>query len=106
MRVTVSHNKPVNEVMRSLDRGLDQIFSGLPLGAVQFTDQQRSWDGTTLNFSFTARAGFLNVPLKGWALVEEKQVTIDIDLPPFLEQLIPQEKVRKSVEGQVKGLLT
>lgn len=105
MRVTVSHNKPVNEVMRSVDQGFDTIFQGIAIGAVQFSDQKRSWDGQTLNFSFTARAGFLNVPLKGWVLVEDKNVVIDIDLPGFLNNLIPEAKVKAAIEGQVKGLL-
>ena len=106
MRVTVSHKKTVPEVRKALDESVDQLFRGLPIGAVELTDQQRAWSGDTLNFSFTARAGFLNVPIKGWALVESQQVTIDIDLPSFLNQFIPEAKMKTAIEGQVKGLLT
>src|SRR5438309_7989459 len=100
MRVTVSHNKSVDEVKKSIDRGFDDIFKGLPVAAVQFVDEKRAWNGNNLDFSFNARAGFLNVPIKGFVLVEEKVVTIDIDLPSFLNQFIPEQKVKAAVETQ------
>jgi hypothetical protein len=106
MRVTVSHNKNPLEIKRNIDRGIQDVFKGLPVGPVQFTEQQHMWAGDTLNFSFNAVAGFMVVPIKGWVLVEERQVTIDVDLPPFLTNLIPQQRIQNAIEGQVKGLLT
>jgi hypothetical protein len=105
MRVTVAHKKSVAEVKQSVDRNFDQIFTGLPLPAVQFTDQQRFWNGPRMDFSFTARTGFINIPLKGWILVEEKQVTVELDLPSFIGQFLPEQKVQAAVESHVRGLL-
>lgn len=105
MRVTVSHNKTVPAVKASIDRGFGQIFGGLPIGNVQITDVEREWNDSTLKFSMVARAGFINVPLKGVLVVEEKQVVIDLDLPPFVNQFIPEAKVSAAVEQQVRGLL-
>lgn len=106
MRITVSHTKSVEEVRQKVDRGFDQMFQGLPIGAVQLTYQQRAWDGNKLTFSFTAKAGFMNVPVNGWLVVEEKLVTIEVELPSFVSNFIPEAKVQAAVEGQVKGLLT
>ncbi len=106
MRITVSHNKPPAEIRSNIDRGFDDIFKGLPVGPVQITDEQRTWAGNTMNFSFNAKAAFLTVPVKGWITVEEKQVTIELDLPSFLKNFLPEEKVKTAVESSVRGLLT
>src|SRR4051794_9154107 len=106
MRITVSHNKPVDQIRANIDRSFDDIFKGLPVGPIQITDEQRTWVGNTMNFSFNARAAFLTVPIKGWIQVEQQQVTIEVQLPSFLDKLIPEEKVKTAVESGVKGLLT
>jgi hypothetical protein len=106
MRITVSHNKNPEEIKANINRGFDDIFKGLPVGPVQITDEQRTWVGDTLNFSFNARAAILTVPVKGWILVEQQQVTIEVELPAFLEKLIPAEKMKSAVESGVRGLLT
>ncbi len=106
MRITVSHNKPIDQIRANIDRGFDDIFKGLPVGPVQITDEQRTWVGNTMNFAFNARAAFLTVPVKGWIQVEQQQVTIEVQLPSFLDKMIPEEKVKTAVEAGVKGLLT
>ena len=105
MRVTVSHNKDPQEIVRNVDRGFDDMFRGLPLGPVQFTDERRQWNGRRLDFSFTARAGFMAFPIKGTVLVEDHQVTVDVDLPPVLENFLPQQKMKTVMEGRVRGML-
>jgi hypothetical protein len=105
MRVTVSHNKNPQEVIRSVDRGFDEIFKGMPMGPIQITDEQRTWVGSTLNFSFNANAGFMKIPVKGIVQVEETQVTIDVDLPSFISQFFPEEKIKTVLQDRVRGLL-
>ena len=106
MRITVSHNKDPEEIKRNIDQGFDDIFKGLPIGPIQFDDERRTWVGNTLNFSFNARAAILSIPIKGWILVERQLVTIEVELPAFLEKFIPGEKLKTALEGGVKGLLT
>lgn len=106
MRVTVSHTKNPDEIKANIDRSFDDIFKGLPVGPVQLTDEQRVWVGNTLNFSFNAKAAFLAVPVKGWIAVEPKLITIEVELPAFLKNFLPEEKVKSAVESGVKGLLT
>ncbi len=58
-----------------------------------------------MTYSFTAVAGFITVPVTGTVLVEEQLVTIDVNLPSFVSNFIPEAKVKEAVETQVKGLL-
>jgi hypothetical protein len=106
MTVTVSHNRSVEDVKRNVDRSFDEIFTGLPVGPIQITDEQRAWNASTLTFSFAARAAFMAVPIRGTILVEEQLVTIDVDLPGFLNQLISEQRLKVAVESRVRGLLT
>jgi hypothetical protein len=106
MRVTVSHNEPKQEVIQRIDRGLDDIFKGATGGMVQITGEQRSWVDNRLNFSFNARAGFVNIPVKGQVIVDDHLVTIDVDLPSFVNNLFPEQKMASGIETRVRGLLT
>jgi hypothetical protein len=105
MRVTIQHNKPLEQVKSAVDHSMNQVFSGLGGGIIEFTDQHRHWNGDTMAFSLTARMGFIKTPIKGTVAVTASDVTVDVDLG-LLEKLIPQETVRTGIEGQVRGLLT
>ena len=106
MRVTVSHNQPKQEVIQRIDRGLDDIFKGAAGGMVQITDEQRTWVDNQLNFSFNARAAFVTIPVKGLVIVDDHLVTIDVDLPSFVNNLLPEQKMAAGIETKVRGLLT
>jgi hypothetical protein len=106
MRVTVSHNKGLEGAKKLVNDSSDQLFGGVATAPVQIVDQQKQWNGDTMQFSFTARMGFLTAPFKGYVACTDTDVTVDIDLPPFLKQFVPEEKVKQQVEGRVKGLLT
>ena len=105
MRITVSHDKGRERAIRLVDEQADQLFRGMP-GPVQIVDQQRRWEGDTMHFSFTGKAGFLSAPIKGTVLVEDKTLTVDVELPGFLKNLMPEEKVKAGIEGRARALLT
>ena len=105
MRVTVSHNKPKEEVVRAVDRSLDDLFRGVPGIPLQIVNEKRSWQGATLAFSFDAKVGILSAPIKGTVEVTDKDLTIDADLG-LLEKLFPAKQTRAAVEGKIRGLLT
>jgi hypothetical protein len=105
MRVTITHNKPVEEVKTSIDRSFDQVFTSISAGFMEFTDQHRQWQGNTMVFSMTAKMGFIRTPIKGTIDVTAQDVTIDVDLG-LLGKLVPEQAVRTGIEGRVKGLLT
>lgn len=106
MRVTVSHNRPKQEVVARIDQSLDDVFKSLGNGFIQIADEQRTWSGDQLNFTFNARTGFMNFPVKGFVLVEDHQLTIDVDLPAFIRNFIPEPKLAAGIETRVRGLLT
>jgi Putative polyhydroxyalkanoic acid system protein (PHA_gran_rgn) len=103
MRVTVSHNRPKEEVISSIDRSFDSLFqsTGLPVRVVPV---QKSWQGSTLTFALTAKMGLLSTPIKGTVEVTDHDLTIDADLG-ILERMIPQQKAQELVTQQVRGLL-
>ena len=103
MRVTVSHNRSKEEIIRSVDRSFDSLFegSGLP---VHIVPQQRSWQGSTLTFALTAKMGLLSTPIKGTIDVTDHDITIDADLG-ILERMIPVKKAQEVITSHVRGLL-
>jgi hypothetical protein len=105
MRITVSHTRSKEEVMRSVDRSFDDLFRGIGMIPIQFVDEQRNWRGSTLTFSLSAKMGFVSTPMKGTIEVTDKDITIDADLG-LLEHLIPATKARISMTSRVRGLLS
>ncbi len=104
MRITVSHNKPKEEIMRAVDHSFNDLFSGIGAFPLQLVNQKRAWNGSTLNFSFEAKAGLLSAPIKGIVEVTDKDLTVDVDLG-LLEKLFPAKQARTVLEGRVRGLL-
>jgi len=103
MRVTVSHNRSKEEVVRTVDRSFDDLFQGVGL-PVRLTQQHKSWQGATLTFSLTAKMGMLSTPIKGTVEVTDSDLTIDADLG-ILERMIPAKKAQEVITNQVRGLL-
>jgi len=106
MRITVSHNKGKEEAMRLVDSATDTVLRPMFSGALQMTDVQKYWSGSRLIFSLMAGlGGVARVPIKGWILATDTDITIDCDLPAFIENLLPQS-VRSNVQNAVRKLLT
>lgn len=105
MRITISHNKPKQEVMRAVDQSFDDLFRGIGIIPLQIANEKRVWNDSTLNFSFDAKAGFLSTPIKGFVEVTDKDITIDADLG-LLGKLFPAKQASAAIEGRVRGLLT
>lgn len=105
MRITISHNKTQQEVMQITDKAVDDVFRGVGGGMVHLSDTEKHWEGNKMDFSLTARAGFLHAPIRGFVLVTDKDVTIDADLGMF-EKFINQQQAKNAIETRVKGLLT
>jgi hypothetical protein len=103
MRITVSHNRSKEEVIRTIDRSFDDLFQGVGL-PVGLTQQQKSWQGSTLTFALTAKMGLLSTPVKGTVEVTDRDLTIDADLG-ILERMIPAKKAQEIVTSQIRGLL-
>jgi len=104
MRITVSHNKGKAEAMRVVDQATDQMLYPLFSGILHMSEFQKQWDGSRLIFSLMAGLAAVRMPIKGWILATDTDITIDVDLPAFIENLLPQS-VRSNVQAAVRGLL-
>jgi hypothetical protein len=106
MRVTVSHNKTRQEVMKIVDDSADQLFRGMPGSPIQIVDQTKNWSESTMHFSFTGKMGMFTAPLRGTVLVTDKDVTVECELPALLKNFVPEQKIVESVKSRISGLLT
>jgi hypothetical protein len=105
LRITVSHMKSKEEVIRAVDRSFDDLFRGIGTLPLRFVSEQREWQGSTLTFAISAKMGIISTPIKGTIEVSERELTIDVDLG-LLERLIPQAKTREAISTRIRGLLT
>lgn len=104
MRITVSHNKGKEEAVRIVDTATDVILRPIFSGPIQMSDVEKHWNGSRLTFSLKAGRGIARVPIRGWILATDTDITIDCDLPAFLENLLPAS-VRSRVQSSIRGLL-
>lgn len=105
MRITVSHTRSKAEVMQAVDRSFDDLFRDIGALPIQFIEERRVWQGSTLSFSLSAKMGPVSTPIKGTVAVTETEITIDADLG-VLERLISATKARTTIANRVRGLLT
>ena len=57
MRVTVSHNRRKEEIMRSVDRSFDDLFKGFGTVPIQIVNESRKWTGEQNGFFFRREGG-------------------------------------------------
>ena len=90
--------------MQAVNRSFDDLFRNISPLPLKIVNEKRAWNGSTLNFSFDAKAGLLSTPIKGFVDVTDKDVTVDADLG-LLEKLLPTKQASAAIEGRVRGLL-
>jgi hypothetical protein len=104
MRITIAHNRSKAEVIDSVDCSFNEIFQGVPGIPVKLVVEQKSWQGSVLSFSLSARLGLLSTPIKGTVEVTDHDLTVDIDLG-LLNRLVPEQTAREVIGTRIKGLL-
>lgn len=90
--------------MRIVDQSATDLFT-MPMGAAQILDPQKQWNGDTMHFSFVGKQSIFKASISGSVEVNEKDLVIDLVLPGFLKNLVPEAQVRSALEGKVRGLL-
>jgi len=104
MRITISHNRTKAQIMESVDRSFDEMFQGIAGLPVRLVLEQKSWQGSILSFSLTAKLGLLSTPIKGTVEVTEQDVTVDADLG-LLNRLVSEKNAREMIGDRIKGFL-
>ena len=104
MRITISHNRSKEEVIRNVDRSFNDLFQGIGAIPVRLVQEHKNWQGSTLSFALTAKMGLLSTPIKGTIEVSDHDLTIDADLG-ILERMIPAKKAQEMLTDHVRGLL-
>jgi hypothetical protein len=104
MRITVSHNRSKEEVIRNVDRSFNDLFQDVGVIPVRLVQEHKSWQGSILTFALTAKMGLLSTPIKGTIEVTDHDLTIDADLG-ILERMIPAKKAQEVLTDRVRGLL-
>lgn len=105
MRVTVTHNRPKDEIIRSVDRSFDDLFKGFGTVPIRIVNERRKWTGSRMSFSFDAKVGIVSTPIQGFVDVTDKDLTVEADLG-WLERLFPANQTQAVLERRVKGLLS
>jgi hypothetical protein len=104
MRITISHNRSKAEIIESIDRSFNDVFQGVAELPVRLVVQQKSWQGSTLSFSLSAKLGLLSTPIKGTVEVTDHDLTLDVDLG-LLNRLVSEKAARAVIGNRIKGLL-
>ncbi len=104
MRVTVSHNRPKAEAMEAVNRSFDDLFRGIGMVPLRITNEKRSWQGSTLVFSFTARVGLLSAPIQGSVEVKDQEIAVEVDFG-WLGRFFPAKQTENVLAGRIRGLL-
>jgi hypothetical protein len=104
MRVTISHSRSKAEIIQEVDRSFDEMFKGIPGLPVRLIVREKSWQGSTLNFSLAAKMGLLSTPIAGTVTVTDRDITVDADLG-LLSRFIPEKTARDVIGSRIKGLL-
>ena len=104
MRITIPHDRSKAEIIESVDRSFNDVFQGVAGLPVRLVVQQKSWQGSILSFSLSAKLGLLSTPIKGTVEVTDHDLTLDVDLG-VLNRLVSEKTARAAIGNRIKGLL-
>jgi hypothetical protein len=106
MRVDVTHQLGKDAAIPVMDRCLDHLLTGIGGSNIEIVDKKKTWNGSSMQFSFTGRVGYISVPLTGTIDVGDANVVVNMELPPMVKSFIGEEKIHRLVETNVREMLT
>jgi hypothetical protein len=104
MKVVVPHNTTQEKAIALVDKSSDNLFD-FGSKSIVMADQKRTWTGPRMDCSMVAKVGFISLPLSGSVLVDDVNVTVDVELPAMAKNFIGEDKIGASVAQKVRGLL-
>lgn len=105
MKVIVAHNTTVERAIALVDESADHLFDAAGSSSVALVERKKGWRGPLMDFSLTARLGFISLPISGDVLVDDVNITVRCELPALVKTFLGEEKIRAGVERKVRGML-
>jgi hypothetical protein len=105
VKIVVPHNTTVEQAIAIVDRSADHLFEDAGGGSVELVERKKDWKGPRMDFSLTARAGFISLPISGYIVVDEVNVTVHCELPALVKTFVGEDKIHASVDRKVRGML-
>ena len=105
MKVTITHKKTQADAIRLVDKGANGLFAGAAGPSVEITNQTKDWVGPVMHFSFTAKMGFIAMPLSGTIDVGNDNVIVDCEMPSLVDKFLGDGKVRSTIEKKIQLML-
>jgi hypothetical protein len=106
MTIVIPHGTTVEKAMAVVDNSANGLFESTAGPHVQLVDKTRTWNGPTMDFSLSARVGFISVPISGTIMVDGINVTVNCQLPALVNQFIGEEKIRAGLDARIRAMLT
>ncbi len=104
MTIIVAHDSTQQAAIKTIDDAANKLMAGTGNASIKVVDQKKSWDGPKMSFSLTGKVGFISVPLTGTLTVDDKNVTLECELPPMVKNFVGEDKARAMVEEKLKAL--
>ncbi len=104
MRIAVTHNRPKQQVIDSVERSFNDMFQQAGALPVKLTVDQRSWEGSVMTFQITARMGIMSTPIKGTVEVTDTELIVNADLG-MLGRFVDDKTAEQMLGSKLKGLL-
>jgi hypothetical protein len=101
----VPHRTTAEKAIATVDRSANTLFEGVGGSPVELVDRRKSWNGPVMDFSLTARVGFISVPIAGTVAVDDVNVTVQCELPGIVNQFIGEDKIRAGVDRKIRAML-
>ena len=103
MKVIVPHHKSQAEAQQAVDQASNDLL-GMS-GPIDIVDRKKNWRASIMDFSFTAKYGFISVPITGTVTVDDVNVTVESELPGMVKQFLGEAKVQAGIEKKLTSLL-
>jgi hypothetical protein len=103
--VVVPHHTTVEEAIGIVDRSANGLFDDVGRGMVELVERKQSWNGSLMDFSLTAQAGFISLPISGTVVIDEINVTLHCELPVLAKNFLGEEKIRADLDRRVRAML-
>ncbi len=105
MHVTVAHSKSKEDTVKIIDQSIGNLIHSIPAGSVKIIDQERTWNGSTMSFSFKGRKGIFVTTIRGTVAVTDNDVTIDAEIPGIIKTFVSDQSISDAVKAKAKEIL-